>query len=94
MCYLRTLNLKVNRFERERALKENYEKDLDVFVKGKHHEDIEVFSNRFMKNMRKAHRAQRFWNGKGPTLLILIFIFLQFIICIAYFGSDFVPGLR
>jgi hypothetical protein len=87
-------NIKLNRFDREKELSKAYEKDLEVFIKGNHHEDIEVFSNRYMKNMRRAHRAQRFWNGKGPTLLILILIFLQFTICIAYFSSDFVPGLR
>ena len=86
--------IKLSSVEKVKELGDTYEKNLKKFMKGNNHEDIGELSTRYTENLRSAQRSLRFWNGKVPTLFILLFIFIQIIIFTAYFDLDLAPGWR
>jgi len=75
--------------EWEEALKHNHASDLDTFLAGKGHEDIEIFSNRYMKNLSSAWKMKSRWSGKFPDIAVLIYGLIQLTLFVMLLETDF-----
>jgi len=75
--------------EWEEALKHNHAIDLDNFLAGKGHEDIAIFSNRYMRNLSAAWKMKARWSSKFPDVVVLIYGFIQLTLFVMLLESDF-----
>ena len=80
--------------EWEKNLKQNHQNDLEKFLAGKHHEDIEIFTNRYMKDLSSAWKMQKRWSGKTPEVFSLVFAFIQLTLFVMFLEMDFGQAWR
>jgi len=69
---------KTDAIEWERVLRENFQNDLKLFKSGKHHEDIKVFSDRYIKERSTAMKMYERWNGRTADILFGVYLLFQF----------------
>ncbi len=85
---------KTESVEWEKILKENHDSDLQSFLAGKHHEDIEVISNRYMKDLSSAWKMQKRWYGKTPEILSFVYALFQLTLFVMFLEMDFGQAWR
>lgn len=80
--------------EWESNLRENYQNDLAKSLEGKHHEDVETFSNRYRKDLSSVWKMKKRWNGKVPIAVSIVFAFIQVSAFSMFLEMDFGQGWR
>jgi hypothetical protein len=80
--------------EWESSLRENYQNDLAKSLEGKHHEDVETFSDRYRKDLSSAWKMKKRWGGKAPIAVTIIFAFIQASAFSMFLDMDFGQGWR
>lgn len=69
---------KTDAIEWERILEKNFQNDLKSFRPGKHHQDIEVLTDRYKKELSAAQKMYRRWNGRTADILFGVYLLFQF----------------
>ena len=80
--------------EREKNLSQKYQYNLKKFLAGNHHEDIEVFSNRYMKGLSAAWKMETIWYGKIPKVFSFVFAIIQLLLFFMFLEMDFGQAWR
>jgi len=80
--------------EWEENLRNNHENNLEKFLAGGHHEDIEVFSNRYMKELSAAWKMKKRWSSKIPEVLSFLFAILHLTLFFMFLEMDFGQAWR